>query len=85
MRDVHYISPCLENRLDGTELIQKLEKLASFQLSKLSDLGNPFPQLEYSKKFTILAKTEIGKTRKWKKIQQINKFRFEGDSRSPHL
>jgi hypothetical protein len=83
MRDVHYILRCTENRLDGEDWAQKLEKLASFQLSKLSDLGNSFPQLEYSKKFTKIAETEIGRTDNWKKIQQINKFRFEGDSKSP--
>jgi hypothetical protein len=94
MRDVHYIPRCMENRLNGITLVQKLKKLESFQLAKLSDLGKSLLRKQSPKsiKFTAtaditevkkVAETEVGKTSKRKKIQQINKFRFEGDSKSP--
>jgi hypothetical protein len=81
--DVRDITSCVENRLAGIDLAQKLEKLASFQLSKLSDLGNSFPQSNQSKMFAEIAETEVGRRNNWKKIQQINKFRRKEDTKIP--
>jgi hypothetical protein len=85
MRDVHDITPCIENRLNRITLVRKLKKLESFQLTKPSDFRDleSFAQLAQSIKFPRLAKTEVGRTSNWKKIQQINKFRVEGNSKSP--
>jgi hypothetical protein len=83
MRDAHCISRKVENRLNGITVAQKLEKLVSFQLSKLSDLGNSFTQSNQTKMFAEIAETEVGRRNNGKKIQQINKFRREEDSKFP--
>jgi hypothetical protein len=85
MRDVHGITPCIENRLNRITLVRKLKKLESFQLTKPSDFRDLelFAQSIQSTKFSRFAKTEVGRTDNGKKIQQINKFRVEGNSESP--
>jgi hypothetical protein len=79
----------MENRLNEIALVQKLKKLESFYLPKPSGLrplaclpeypspqGSPrLPKRKYE--------GQARRTDNWKKIQQIYKFSFEGDSKSP--
>ena len=77
--NAHDIVCYMRNRLVGTELARKLKKLQSFQLEKLLDLRS-LGYLAQSKKSLGFAQAEVDSR---KNIQQINKFRWKEDSKTP--
>jgi len=79
MSDVVDITCCSENRRAAFDWARKPQKLESFRLEKLSDLRS-LGYLTQTKQPADFAQTEVDSK---KKIQQINKFRFEGNSKIP--
>jgi hypothetical protein len=79
MSDVGDITSCMENRRAAFDWGRKLKKLESFLLSKLSHLRS-LGKVAQSKQTADFAQTEVEPK---KKIQQINKFRWEEDSKIP--
>ena len=69
---------CMQNRLTGVDWARKPKKLESFQLEKLSLLRS-LGYLAQTKQSVAFAQTEANAR---KNIQQINKFRWEEDSKS---
>jgi len=69
---------CMQNRLTGVDWARKPKKLESFQLEKLSLLRS-LGYLTQTKQSVAFAQTEANAR---KNIQQINKFRWEEDSKS---
>jgi hypothetical protein len=82
MGDIDGITCCMENRRAAFEGLRKRQKLESLSLAKPSDLCHLYSsvKLQQSTMFTEIAKTKVDSK---KKIQQINKFRWKEDSKSP--
>jgi len=82
MSDVDDITCCMENRLAAFDGTRNLKKLASFQLSKPSDLRalGSVTQSKQLAKFAEIAETEVDSM---KNIQQIKKLRWKEDSKIP--
>jgi len=68
----------MQNRLTGVDWARKPKKLESFQLEKLSLLRS-LGYLAQTKQSVTFAQTEVDSK---KKIQLINKFRWEEDSKT---
>jgi hypothetical protein len=82
LSDVDCITCYMENRLAAFFGTQKLQKLASLQLTKPSDLYHLYlvAYFRQSARFAEIAETEVDSR---KKIQQIKKVRWKEDSKLP--